>query len=80
MFMTNSRNTFFCLHAQYSDEDIFARSYTPGSLTKHKFNTLGTHEAVKESRRTYQTNQQQKQGRSVEQKFFVFIHLSSLCE
>lgn len=75
--MTNSRNTFFCLHAQYSDEDIFARSYTPGSLTKHKFNTLGTHEAVKESRRTYQTNQQQKQGRLFRRtkvfRFYTFV-------
>lgn len=44
------------------DEDVFSKSYIPGTLTKHKLNTLGTHTAVKESRHRFLTHEQQKQG------------------
>ncbi|XP_055375870.1 uncharacterized protein LOC129608408 [Condylostylus longicornis] len=39
------------------DVDIYSRSYNPGTLTKQKFELLGTHEAVKESHRSYFVNQ-----------------------
>lgn len=47
------------------EEDIYSKSYIPGTFTKHKFNTLGTHTAVKESRHRFMTSEQQKQGKHI---------------
>lgn len=49
------------LSLQDSD-DIYSKSYIPGTLTKHKFETLGTRDAVKESRQNYLSNQKKEQG------------------
>ncbi len=44
-------------------EDIYSQSYIPGTLTKHKFETLGTRDAVKDTRQNYLTNQKKEQGK-----------------
>lgn len=44
-------------------DDIYANTYIPGTLTKHKFETLGTSDAVKESRQNYLTNQKKEKGK-----------------
>lgn len=44
-------------------DDIYTKSYIPGTLTKHKFETLGTRDAVKNSRQNYLTNQKKEQGK-----------------
>ncbi|KAG4070746.1 hypothetical protein HA402_010972 [Bradysia odoriphaga] len=43
-------------------DDIFSKSYIPGTLTKHKFETLGTRDAVKDSRQNYLSNQKKEQA------------------
>lgn len=44
-------------------DDIYSQSYIPGTLTKHKFETLGTRDAVKDTRQNYLTNQKKEQGK-----------------
>ncbi|CAD7079418.1 unnamed protein product [Hermetia illucens] len=36
--------------------NVFSQPYIPGTMTSHKHETLGTHEAVKQSRKNYITN------------------------
>lgn len=43
-------------------DDIFSHSYIPGTLTNHKYETLGTRDAVKDSRQHYLLNQKKEQG------------------
>lgn len=62
----------FCFQDN-TDDDIFSKSNIPGILTKHKFTTLGTHDAVKESRRSYLMNQQQRQGMLYLKELLVVI-------
>lgn len=54
----------FLLSCSLQDsDDIYSKSYIPGTLTKYKFETLGTHDAVKESRQNYLSNQKKEQGK-----------------
>lgn len=64
-------NNIFLLFVfiQYTEDDI------PGTLTKHKWKTLGTPDAVKQSRISYQMNQQKKQGKIINaaHKNYIFV-------
>ncbi|XP_055848101.1 uncharacterized protein LOC129913438 [Episyrphus balteatus] len=43
-------------------ESLYSRYNIPGTLTQHKFEELGTHDAVKQSRKTHITNHMQNKA------------------
>lgn len=60
--------TFFIIYFQ-DIEDISSKSYVSGSLTQHKMETLGTHEAVRQARQRHLSNKQKEQSEL--RKFFM---------
>lgn len=61
-------------------DDIYANTYIPGTLTKHKLETLGTSDAVKESRQNYLTNQKKEKGKYTHANFKLYSVLYIACE
>ncbi|XP_055918821.1 uncharacterized protein LOC129950907 [Eupeodes corollae] len=43
-------------------ESLYSRFNIPGTLTQHKFEELGTHDAIKQSRKTHSTNHLQNKA------------------